>query len=785
MIEERLGHYRILEKIGAGGMGEVYRARDERLEREVAVKVLPHGMLSDDSVRKRLRKEAQILSKLNHPNIETLFDFDHEELVEFLVVEYVAGVTLSEVLSNGALPEKEVARIGVQLANGLAAAHGQKIVHRDLKADNLRLTSDGRLKILDFGIAKLFKEALSDTTTDSTTGQGKIIGTLPYMAPEQLRGERADARTDIYSAGVVLYEMATGKRPFRDETAPRLVDAILHMPPVTPRAVNARVSPEMQRIILKCLQKEPENRYQSAQELEVDLRQLATTGAAIPVPAPSFKQMWPWVAGPAALLILAVALTLVGLNIAGLRDRLLARSSAPKIESLAVLPLENLSGDPSQDYFADGMTEALITNLAQIKALRVISRTSMMTYKGVKKPLPQIARELRVDAVVEGTVQRSGDRVTINADLIQASTERHLWARSYEQDMRNILSLQSAVAREIADEVQIRLTQQERAHLADNRAVNPAAYDNYLKGRFYWNTRGPETARSLFYFRQAIEADPNYAPAYAGLADYYWASDDLRPEKAIPKAREYALKALKIDDTLAEAHTALALIKLYGEWDWLSAKQEFERALQLNPNQADARRMYSVYLSVLGNSTEALSEIKRAQELDPLSVSIQTTAGWTFYFARQYDRALDQCRTALALDANSAGIHDCLGAAYLAKGMFKEAIAESETATRISGNAPARLADLGRAYALAGKQAQAHYVLNELHALSSERYVSPTFPAVVYSALGERDQAILSLEKAYDERSVTLIWIKSEPAFDSLREDPRFQDLLRRLRLSA
>src|SRR5215469_9688394 len=375
MIEERLGHYRILERIGAGGMGEVYRACDERLEREVAVKVLPHGMLSDDSVRKRLRKEAQILSKLSHPNIEILFDFDHEDLVEFLVVEYVAGVTLSDVLSNGPLPEKEVARLGVQLANGLAAAHAHKIIHRDLKADNLRLTSDGRLKILDFGIAKLLKEALSDTTTDSTTGQGKIIGTLPYMAPEQVRGERADARSDIYSAGAVLYEMATGERPFRDKTAPRLVDAILHMPPVTPRAVNARISPEMERIILKCLQKEPENRYQSAQELEVDLRQLTTSGSAITIPPPGFAKMWPWVAIPTVLLILGIAIGLLALNVAGLRDRLPGRASTPKIESLAVLPLENLSGDPSQEYFADGMTEALITNLAQIKALRVISRT--------------------------------------------------------------------------------------------------------------------------------------------------------------------------------------------------------------------------------------------------------------------------------------------------------------------------------------------------------------------------------------------------------------------------
>lgn len=785
MIAERLGHYRILERIGAGGMGEVYRACDERLEREVAVKVLPRGMLNDESLRKRLRKEAQILSKLSHPNIEILFDFNHQDLVEFLVVEYVAGITLSDVLSNGPLAEKEVARLGVQLANGLAAAHAHKIIHRDLKADNLRLTSDGRLKILDFGIAKLLKEALSDTTTDSTTGHGKIIGTLPYMAPEQVRGERADARSDIYSAGAVLYEMATGKRPFRDETAPRLVDAILHMPPVTPRAVNARISPEMERIILKCLQKEPENRYQSAQELEVDLRQLTTSSSSITVPPPGFVKMWPWVAIPTVLLILGIAIALLALNLAGWRDRVLGRASTPKIESLAVLPLENLSGDPSQDYFADGMTEALITNLAQIKALRVISRTSVMAYKGAKKPLPQIAQELRVDAVVEGAVQRSGNSVTINAQLIQASTDRHLWAQSYEQNIRNILSLQNAVAREIADEVQIRLTQQERARLTGTHAVNPEAYDNYLKGRFYWNKRGPEAARSLFYFQQAVAADPNYAPGYAGLADYYWAADDLRPEERIPKAREYAIKALQIDDTLAEAHTAFAVVKFYGDWDWPAAEHEFNRALQLNPNQADARRMYSVYLSALGRSSDALGEIRQAQELDPLSVSIQRTAGSTFYFARQYDRALEQCRTALVLDSNSAATHDCLGAAYLGKGMHREALIEYEAAVRLSGNAPGLMTGLGRAYALAGKQAQAHKVVAQLQALSRERYVPAFFTAVVYAALGERDHAFLSLENAYAEHSGALIWIKSEPAFDSLRDDQRFQDLLRRLHLSG
>src|SRR5712691_8749302 len=439
MIGQTLGHYRILEKVGSGGMGVVYRARDEQLERDVALKVLPSGTLSNDASRRHFRNEALALAKLNHPNIETVYEFDTQDGTDFLVMEYVPGKTLADRLRGGTLPEKEVVALGMQIAAALEEAHERGIVHRDLKPANIAITEKGRAKILDFGLAKLLRPVEEGTTLTLTDPQG-AAGTLPYMPPEQLRGEPVDARADIYTIGAVLYEMATARRAYPEEQTSRLIDAILHQATVPPRALNSRISTELETIILKCLDKDPDRRYQSATELLVDLRRLEPSSSRYtPPPAPP---VWGRVAklvgyGVAGLLVLAVGLT--AMNAGGLRDRLLGRPRAPRIRSIAVLPLGNLSGDPREDYFADGVTEALITELAQIGGLRVISRTSVMVYKGAKKPLPQIARELQVDAVVDGSVQRSGDKVRINADLIEASTDRHLWAKSYERDLRDIL----------------------------------------------------------------------------------------------------------------------------------------------------------------------------------------------------------------------------------------------------------------------------------------------------------------------------------------------------------
>jgi serine/threonine-protein kinase len=788
MIGQTLGHYRILEKIGAGGMGEVYRARDERLGRDVAVKVLPPNLVPDESVRKRLRKEAQALSKLNHPNIEILFELGSKDCAEFLVVEYVPGVTLGDRLAQGPLPEREIARLGVQLANGLAAAHSQGVVHCDLKPGNLRITPDGRLKILDFGIAKSLRVTREtskyDGTTESTAGDQAVVGTLPYMAPEQLRSEPADPRSDLYSAGAVLYEMATGQRAFREGVAPRLTDAILHQPAVPPRALNARISSELERIILKCLQKEPENRYQSAAELEVDLRQLATlevprsgTGAR-PLP------IWRRHPGVATALAVVLAAILVGLSVGKWWERQAGRNGPGRIQSLAVLPLQNLSGDSQKDYFADGMTDLLIADLSQISALRVISRTTTMQYKGTRKPLPQIARELSVDAVIEGSVLSSDNRVRITAQLIQGATDKHLWAQSYERDARDVLKLQGDVASAIANEIKIAVTQQERARLTSAAPVIPAAYEAYLKGRYHYNKdTANDWQKARQCFEQAAQIDPNYAPAYAGLADYYWSTDELPPDVGIRKAKQYALKALGIDSTLAEAHTSLGAVRFYADWNWVEAESEFRRALELDPGNVEAHRMYSAYLSAMGRAEEALAESRRAQELDPLSIATQVTVGWAFYYARRYDQAVEQCGKVLEFEPNSLGAHDCLGLSFLGKGMYEKAIAECQRAAILSGNDLTRAVGLARAHALAGSKTAARNALNELRVRAKRTYVPPSLFAQIYVALGENKQGLAWLESAYADHDVYLARLKVEPAFDPVRSDPGFQALMRRLGL--
>ena len=788
MKDRILGHYRLLERIGVGGMGEVYRARDERLDRDVAIKVLPQSALADEAFRKRLHKEAQALSKLSHPNIETLFDFRSEDGVEFLVLEYIAGITLSDMLKKGPLPEKEIPRLGVQLAAGLAAAHAQRIVHRDLKPANLRVTSDGRLKILDFGIAKSLKPIRettgTDASTDSTTGDRAAVGTLPYMAPEQLQSEPTDARADIYAAGAVLYEMATGQRPFREETGPRLIDTILHMAPVPPRALNARVLPELERIILKCLEKDPGDRYQSVEELEVDLRRLALPRTTETIRTFRRKRTRWRIAALAAACAVVLAAILVLLNVGGLRDWLLRTSSPGRIESIAVLPLENLSGNPEQDYFADGMTDELITDLAQIKALRVISRTSVMLYKGAHKPLPEIARELNIDAVVEGTVLRSGGQVRITAQLIYAPTDRHLWAKSYQRDLQDVLKLQGEVATAIANEIKIAVTPHERGRLTSAPPVIPAAYEAYLKGRYYWHEDTEHNwLKARQCFEHAAEMDPNYAPAYAGLADYYWSTDELPPDVAIRNAKQYALKALGIDSTLAEAHTSLGAVRFYADWNWPEAESEFRRALELDPGNVEAHRMYSAYLSAMGRAEEALAEGRRAQELDPLSIATQVTLGWAFYYARRYDQAVEQCGKVLELKPDSIGAHDCLGLSFLGKGMYEKAVAECQRAAILSGNDLTRTVGLARAHALAGNKTAARNALNELRGRARRTYVPPSLFAQIDIALGEKKQGLAWLESAYADRDVYLARLKVEPAFDPVRSDPGFQDLMRRLDL--
>ena len=780
MVGKTLSHYIIQEQIGAGGMGIVYRAHDEQLDRDVAIKVLPHGALANEADRKRFRKEALILAKLNHPNIETVFEFGSEDGMDFLVTELIPGVTLDAKLSSGAVPEKQALKLGMQLAEGLDEAHRQSIVHCDLKPGNLRITPDGRLKILDFGLARLSPQFSETTLTQSLTGTRSLAGTLPYMAPEQLRGEKADSRCDIWAAGVVLYETITGSRPFPETQTPSLIDSILNHPAPPPSSVGCHVSPGLQNIILKCLEKDCENRYQSARELVVDLRRL--TMELPVVPAPPRRRL----SSRGAISMAAMAGLLLLFLVWGFgkwRERSVAGDTT-QFRSLAVLPLENLSHDPDQDYLADGMTEALITDLGSIRGLqRVISRTSVMRYKTERQSLRDIARQLNVDAIIEGSVLRSGDNVAVTARLINAATDSQVWSKDYSRQLRDLLTLQRELALTIANEIGVKLTPREQQRLTKQQAVDPAASEAYLRANYLNTGTYEQRKKAREYFEQAVRIAPNYAAAYAGLADSYWGTPDQPAQQAMVKAKEYALKALSLDEGLAPAHTALASIRFYGDWDWLGADQEYMRALEINPSDAAAHRMYSVFLSAMARFKEAQAEIQAAQRLDPLSAMNNITAGWTYYCAREYDRSEEQCLMALELNPNSDSVHACLGYGYLGKRSYKRAIEETNKAVSLSGGDAVRSVWLGRAYAEGGDRAEALKVLRRLQDQSSRLYVPPYFMATLQVALGDKEQAFTWLTEAYAVHDLYLAWIKVDPAVDPLRTDPRFQALLRQMHL--
>ncbi len=781
LVGQTLGHYRITGKIGAGGMGEVYRARDERLDRDVAIKLLPIDALSDEAARKHFRKEALALSKLNHPNIESIFDFDSDSGRDFIVTEYIPGEDLDQQLASGALAEGDIARLGGQLADGLAAAHEQGIIHRDLKPSNLRITPDGRLKILDFGVAKLATPVSPDAATASLSESMRFAGTLPYMAPEQVRGEKVDARTDAWAAGAVLYTMATGRRPFR-ASGLQVTHQILHdaPPPVA-------VSPVLEAVILKCLDKDPGQRYQSARELAVDLRRFQAELAGPHRPAsPARRRYLKPVSLGLGTMAVIVTLLIAG-NVGGWRQRLLGQADASRIQSLAVLPLVSLSPDPQQEYFADGMTDELIATLGKIGALRVISRTSVMPYKETKKTLPTIGRELNVDAVVEGSVLRSGNQIRITTQLVQVKNERQLWAESYERKLTDILLLQSDVARAIAAGIRIELAPQEQRRLSSTRSVNPEAYDAYLQGRFYGNQRSQEgVQRCLEYFQKAVALDPSYALAYAGMADSYivlMANHWLAPGEAIPPGRTAALKALSLDDSLAEAHTSMASITEL-DWEWAAAEKEYQRALQLNPSYATAHLWYAVFLSEMGRHDEAVAQARSALDIDPLSLISQTVLGQTLYNAHRYDEAQHSLAGVLKLDPHFWPALYCAGVTHALGGRFDEAVADLNQAANLSPADDMALSALAYAYGRAGKKEKARTVLEQLNKLSRQRYVSGYLFAVSYAGLGQNTKALQSLERAYQERDTLMTWIGAEPMLDSLRSDQRFQNLLNRMNLS-
>jgi TolB-like protein/Tfp pilus assembly protein PilF/predicted Ser/Thr protein kinase len=773
------GPYRIDGLLGAGGMGEVYRGWDSRLRRAVALKFLATEFLSDDSAVERFEREARAASALSHPNICTVYDVGDVEGRPFIAMEYLEGQNLRGRLGGAALPELIALEYAIQIANGLAAAHQKGTVHRDLKPENLWVTSEGRIKILDFGLAKVSEPAHPESAASAASDPGRVIGTAGYMSPEQVRGQPVDHRTDIFSFGSILHEMVAGKRAFQGGSTVETLIAILNTEPL--ELTNAAVD----HLVRRCLQKDPEQRFQSASDLIVGLE------AAL--------EDRPQMRGERRKRILTRRRVLEAGGIAAAAGGLIALwelmpakwltgltgSGAPRITRLAVLPLANLSGDAEQEYFADGMTDLLITDLGQIGALRVISRPSVMQFKGMKKPLREIAKQLGVEALIVGTVQSSGNRVRITAQLVDGATDQQLWTRAYDRELTDVLSLQGEVARAIADEIQARVTAEEAGRLARNHKVEPAALDAYLLGRYYWDQFKDETiVKAIDYFDQAIALDPEYAAAYSGLAECWtgFLFTDSRPwAETISKAREAATKALALDDTLAETHQAMAVVH-YQEWDWKGAEREFKRAIALNPGFSTSHMINCNMLRHLGRANESIAEAKLALEADPLAMLTNQMLGDAYASARRYDLAIAQFEKALELHPNHPALQYQLGWAYVYSKAYDKGIDYIKRSQAAEVD-PSLSPDLAYIDAITGKRNQAHQCLNRLLELAKKYPVSPGMLSLVYAALEDREQTFVWLEKGYQQHSSMMTWLKIDPRFDKVRGEPQFQDLMRRVGL--
>ena len=793
MIGTRLSHYRILAQLGHGGMGVVYRARDERLERDVALKVLPAGALADEAARKQFRKEALALSKLNHPNIATVHDFDTQEGVDFLVMELVPGETLQERLRRGALPEAEIAALGIQLAEGLAAAHDEGVLHRDIKPGNLRVTPKGTLKILDFGLARRMGTAAALGTTESLADAGAVAGTVPYMSPEQLRGETLDAHSDVYAAGAVLYEMAVGRRAFPQEQLTSAIGAILHQDPPAPHAAGAEISPALEALILRCMEKDPGRRPASARELAAELWRLTAgtaargpgTGRPVVSRAKAARPRLPRTvlvaaAGGAVSLLLALA---VFFNIAGLRDRLLTPTSPVALQSLAVLPLVNLSQDPEQEYLSDGLTTELIESLARISSLRVISNASVMALKGTKDAPSRIAERLGVGHLVEGSVLRVGDRVKVSAELIAVKPERVLWADSFEGEVRELLRLQADLSQAIVRETQARLTAHERERLARPRAVDPAAHEAHLRGVYYWSKRDSTwVRRAMAYFQEAVRIDPTYATGWAGVAQGYYALSNLYipPTEAMPLARAAAERAISLDPDQAEGHVSLGTVYTAYDWNWAAAEREFRRAIKLNPSSAEAHQWYGYALFYQGRLDEALREYEAAEKINPLAGDQAGSIAWLNYMAGRYDAAAERFKRLLEMDPANADQHTWLGLCYYRKSMIGPALEELRRGAAMADHAWP-LGQLAYVDAQVGNRSNVEVILKRLLYPPPGERLNNYAVALTCHGLGEEDRAIEWLEKSFAARDEDLLFLNVDPAWASVRSDPRFASLLKRM----
>jgi serine/threonine protein kinase/Tfp pilus assembly protein PilF len=804
MIGQTVSHYRILEKLGGGGMGVVYKAEDLRLGRFVSLKFLPEELSREPLAIERFQREARAASSLNHPHICTIYDVDQYEGQSFIVMEFLEGQTLKHRISGKAMELERVPELGYQMADALEAAHAKAIIHRDIKPANIFLTERGQIKLLDFGLAKLMPErkgaklalqksgSFGTTTQDAhLTSDGVALGTVAYMSPEQVRGEELDERTDLFSLGLVLYEMSTGQRAFTGGTSGVIFDAILNRAPIPPARLNPAIPLQMELIISKAMEKDRELRYRTASDIRADLQRLkrdTDSARALPYSTSrasrqTVRRHWPhflWAA------ILVLVLLLLAFDVGGLRQRLFGGSGASHIDSIAVLPFANLSNDPKTEYLSDGITESLINSLSQLPNLAVMSRNTVFRYKSATTDPQKVGRDLHVRAILTGRVIQSGDELLISVNLEDVENSRQIWGEQYNRKLSSLVSVQQEIAADIYGRLRPRLAGEEKKLLAKRPTENAEAYQLYLQGLFYWNkwTQG-DFMKAADFFTQAVQKDPRYALAYAGLADTYSQLGDtgyVPPSEAWPKAKVAATQALDIDDSLPEAHTSLGLVKEHFDWDWTGAEREFKRAIELNPNSATAHHWYGDYLSNMGRFEEGMHETKKALELDPLSLIINTSLGWQFYLAGQNEQAVEQLRKVLDIDPKFSPARRILEEVYAHMGKQKEAVAERERALSLSGG-PELAASIEEDFTKSGYKGVLQSWLEGLTELSKHSYVSSYSIAESYMRMGEKQKAFEWLEKAYEEHDSGLVSLAVEPMFQSIRSDAKFKEIVRRMKL--
>jgi serine/threonine protein kinase/tetratricopeptide (TPR) repeat protein len=782
MIGQTISHYRIVEQLGAGGMGVVFKAQDSRLERAVALKFLPEKLAQQPQALERFRREARAASALNHPGICTIYDIGEQDGRTFIAMEFIDGETLRSHIHGKPLPLEELLELGIQIAEALEAAHAEGIIHRDIKPANIFVTKRGRAKVLDFGLAKLVPKGVvsanadsEDESSDSNSIVGIISGTPSYMSPEQVRGDGLDPRTDIFSFGLLLYEMATGRQAFSGGTGGVVIEAVLTRPPVPVRSINPAIPPRLEEIIDKTLHKDRARRYQHAADILAELQRLRReidSGASSGNEGPE-----------SATLSKAGRLSSTG--------KLKSRSpTGPRnIDSLAVLPFENASHDPENEYLSDGITGSLINNLATVPKLRVMAQSTVFRFKGREIDPQAVGRDLNVRAVLTGRVTQSGGSLRIGAEMVDVATGSQLWGAQYDRKPGDIFVIQDEISNEISGKLRLQLSRAQKKRLTRRHTEDPEAYRVYLKGRHHWNRWTEEGFyKAIEYFQQAIDKDPAYALAYAGLADCYvllgWNSY-LPPKDAFPKGKAAALTALQFDPNLSEAHTPLAAVLWLHDWQWQEAQKEFKRSLELNPTYPTANHWYAEYVMTMGRQVEAIAQMRNSQTLDPLSLIINVAIGWAYYMARRYDEAREQLLQTIELDPNYPVTYWILGLLYRATGRYELSITEGEKGVNLSGGSPLMRAALAYSYGKAGRTKEALQILDDLTKLAEHKYVAPHFFAGIHSGLGENDRALEYLEKSYEEHSHWLIYLHIDPSMDDSRNDPRFQDLLRRVGLPA